>query len=143
MYDMEKLVRIVCDYLEAEESSKKYNMEVRKEKGYTPDACLWIPSLNGSEAYRIGELSERCDRSARILADICDMLDIDQMLLIAAVKSMQRKERHNGRWDNPCLTCWMSHKDKERLTRFLAKDKGEHGYRSWYTSTGRTKAWCA
>ena len=121
MYDIEKLVGIVCDLLEAEADCRKYNLEIRKKKGYMPNTELWIPSLGGSEAYRLGELSERYD----------------------AVKSMQRKERHNGRWDNPNYTCWMNHEDKVRLAEFLAKDKGEHGYHSWYESTGRKKAWCA
>lgn len=142
MYDIEKLVGIVCDLLEAEADCRKYNLEIRKKKGYMPNTELWIPSLGGSEAYRLGELSERYDRSAWMLTDICEMLDIDQYLLVAAVKSMQRKERHNGRWDNPNYTCWMNHEDKVRLAEFLAKDKGEHGYHSWYESTGRKKAWC-
>ena len=55
------------------------------------------------------------------MADICAMLDINQELLVAAVKSMQRKERHNGRWDNPNYTCWMNEDDKKRLARFLSK----------------------
>ena len=55
MYDVEKLVSLVCEYFEAEEANKKYNLEVRESKGYLPDTCLWIPSLGGSEAYRLGE----------------------------------------------------------------------------------------
>lgn len=124
MYDIEKLVSIVCDQLDAEGDDKKFNLEVRKEKGYAPDSVLWISSLGGSEAFRMGELYERCSRGWRIVADVCDMLDIDQNLLIAAVKSMRRKERHNGRWDNPNYTSYMRHKDKERLVRFLTNDKG-------------------
>ncbi len=120
MYDVEKLIAIVCDLLEAEEDDRKFNRDFRKEKGYAPDANLWIPSLDGSTAYRFGELYERVSRSARFLADVCSMLDVDDSLLIAAVKSMQRKQRHNGRWDNPCLTAWMNQGDKERLARFLS-----------------------
>ncbi len=124
MYDVEKLVYIVCERLDAEAEDKKFNLEIRKKKGYAPNANLWIPSLDSTVAYRLGELSERCTRSASILADVCEMLDINQDLLIAAVKSMQRKERHNGRWDNPCLTSLMRSRDKERLARFLSNDKG-------------------
>lgn len=142
MYDVEKLASLVCEYFEAEEANKKYNLEVRESKGYLPDTCLWIPSLGGSEAYRLGELAERSRQLSWNLATVCDMLDINQTLLIAAVKSMLRKERHNGRWDNPNYTCWMNYEDKARLANFLANDKGEHGYHTWYTSTGRTKAWC-
>lgn len=101
MYDVEKLVSVVCDYLDAEADYKKYSLDVRKELGLAPDSPLWIPSLNGSKAYRLGELSEKSGATGSILADICAMLDINQELLVAAVKSMQRKERHNGRWDNP------------------------------------------
>ncbi len=142
MYDIQKLVPIVCDLLDAEKDDKEYNQKIRKEKDYSTDTCLWIPSLGGSEAYRLGELYERCNHGWRILADVCAMLDVDENLLISAVKSMQRKERHNGRWNNPNYTSCMEHEDKERLVRFLTKDKGEHGYHPWYTSTGRTKAWC-
>lgn len=142
MYDVEKLVSIVCEYFEAVSDEEKYNLEVRKNKGYLPHTELWIPSLGGSEAYRLGELSGRTARTGRDLAVVCDMLDIDQDRLIAAVKSMLRKERHNGRWDNPNLTCWMNHADKERLCRFLSNERGEFGYRPWYESTGRKKAWC-
>lgn len=138
MYDVEKLVSLVCEYFEAEKDNKKYNLEVRESKGYLPDTCLWIPSLGGSEAYRLGELAERSRQLSWSLATVCDMLDIDQALLIATVKSMLRKERHNGRWDNPNLTCWIGHEDKERLRRFLSTD----WMSSWYSSTGRKKAWC-
>lgn len=91
MYDVEKLVSVVCDYLDAEADYKKYSLDVRKELGLAPDSTLWIPSLNGSKAYRLGELSEKSGATGSILADICAMLDINQELLVAAVKSMQRK----------------------------------------------------
>lgn len=142
MYDVEKLVSLVCELFEAQKDDKKYNLEVRKSKGYFPDTCLWIPSLGGSEAYRLGELAERCRQISWNLATVCDMLDVDQDRLIAAVKSMQRKERHNGRWDNPNLTCWMGQEDKERLRRFLSNERGEFDHHPWYLSTGRKKAWC-
>lgn len=59
MYDVEKLVSIVCDYLDAEADYMKYSLDARKELGLAPDSTLWIPSLNGSKAYRLGELSEK------------------------------------------------------------------------------------
>ena len=142
MYDVEKLVSLVCELFDAETEDKKYNLKVRQDKGYAPDACLWIPALGGSEAYRLGELSVRSRQISWRLATVCDMLDVDQDRLIAAVKSMQRKERHNGRWDNPNLTCWIGCEDKERLRRFLSNERGEFGYSTWYSSTGRKKAWC-
>lgn len=142
MYDVEKLISMVYDLFEAEAEDKRYLLKVRKDKGCQPDACIWIPSLGGSEAYRLGELSERCQQISRDLTNVCDMLDVDQERLIAAVKSMQRKERHNGRWDNPNLTCWIGRKDKERLCHFLSNELGEFDYHPWYKSTGRKKAWC-
>lgn len=51
MYDVEKLVSVVCDYLDAEADYKKYSLDVRKELGLAPDSPLWIPSLNGSKAH--------------------------------------------------------------------------------------------
>lgn len=36
MYDVEKLVSIVCEYFEAVSDERKYNLEVRKSKGYLP-----------------------------------------------------------------------------------------------------------
>lgn len=128
MYDVEKLVSIVAEYLEAVEENKKFNLELR--------------TLDGSNAYRLGELYGREQQRSFVLADICAMLDINQDRLIAAVKSMQRKEKHNGRWDNPNLTCWIGCEDKERLRRFLSNERGEFGYSTWYSSTGRKKAWC-
>lgn len=51
MYDVEKLVSIVCDYLDAEADYMKYSLDARKELGLAPGSTLWIPSLNGSKAY--------------------------------------------------------------------------------------------
>lgn len=141
MYDVEKLVSIVVEYLEAVEENKKYNMALRKQKGCMPDTCIWIPSLDGSSAYRLGELYGREQQRSFVLADICAMLDINQDRLVAAVKSMQRKEKHNGRWDNPNLTCWMGWEDKERLRRFI--QNGDLYASTCFQSTGRKKPWCA
>lgn len=82
-------------------------------------------------------LKSRYHRSAPL-----GMLNINQELLVAAVKSMQRKERHNGRWDNPNYTCWMNEDDKKRLARFLSNERGESGVYPWFSSTGRKKPWC-
>lgn len=45
MYDVEKLVSLVCELFDAEAEGKKYNLEVRKNKGYSPDAYLWVSTL--------------------------------------------------------------------------------------------------
>lgn len=38
MYDVEKLISVVCDYLDAEADYKKYSLDVRKELGLAPDS---------------------------------------------------------------------------------------------------------
>ena len=59
------------------------------------------------------------------------------------IKKILSMEAPNGyKFDIANYTCWMNYEDKARLANFLANDKGEHGYHTWYTSTGRTKAWC-
>lgn len=40
MYDVEKLVSIVCDYLDAEADYMKYSLDARKELGLAPDSTL-------------------------------------------------------------------------------------------------------
>lgn len=70
MYDVEKLVSIVCDYLDAEADYMKYSLDTRKELGLAPNSTLWIPFLNGSKAYRLGELFEKSGATGSILADI-------------------------------------------------------------------------
>ena len=119
MCNVEKLVSVVCDVLENEAEVKRCNREMREARGLPLTSCIWISSLDGSTAYRAGELSGRNAEGLQRLSDICDMLDIDRDILIAAVKSMQRWERHNGRWDRTCLTCWMNAGDKERLLSFI------------------------
>jgi len=120
MTDVEKLVSMVCEVLESEEADKAFTLQVLKEKGLSAAESIWIPSLDGSTAYRLGELSERRNEGWRRLSDVCDMLDVDLSCLVAAVKSMQRWERHNGRWDREVvLTCWMNDSDKKRLLRFV------------------------
>lgn len=142
MYDVEKLIGMVCDFLSAEEDYQKYILEARKNDVCLSDGSIWIPFLGGSEACRLGELSGRRDQASLDLSTVCNMLDVDQDRLIAAVKSMLRKERHNGHWDNPNLTCWIGYKDKKGLCDFLSDELGEFDYSPWYSSTGRKKKWC-
>ncbi len=118
-FDAEKLISMVYELLESVADHKKYRLEVRAEMRLKPDASLWIPALDGATAYRLGEKSESEAVRWRMMQDMCDMLDIDMERLIAAVKSMRRKECHNGRWDNPDLTYRMCKDDKDRLIRFL------------------------
>lgn len=42
MYDVEKLVSIVCDYLDAEADYMKYSLDARKELGLAPDSTICV-----------------------------------------------------------------------------------------------------
>lgn len=97
MYDVEKLVSLVCELFDAEAEGKKYNLEVRKNKGYSPDAYLWVSTLGGSEAYRLGELAERSRQIGWSLATVCDMLDINQDGKAAEAPGRIRYERSDRR----------------------------------------------
>lgn len=140
-YDVEKLVNIVCEYLEAEADAKAFNLKIRKDRGLSPDSTIWGPSLNGSDGYRLGELSERAQRSGWILSDICQMLDINQDRLISAVKSMRRWERRSWRWNaSAYIIDGITQKDKERLMQYLKN--GDIWWKTCFKSTGRKMPWC-
>lgn len=47
MYNVEKLVSIVCDYLDAEADYMKYSLDARKELGLAPNSTLWILFTDG------------------------------------------------------------------------------------------------
>lgn len=140
MYDVNKLVGIVCECLDAERDYRKNHIAVRKKKGLSPSEFIWIPSLDGATAYRMGELYERVSRLSSSLADICDLLNINQERLIAMTKSIQRWEKHGGRYDR-CLNLYVfcDEADSLRIARFIGNPKDEwYGH---YRSTGRKMAW--
>lgn len=134
MYDINRLLVIVSDALNTELDMKEYCRKVRAEKDLSPDDTLWIPSLDGNTAHRLGELCERDTQKWTEVADICAILNINQNLLVAAVKAIRRWEVKYGQVvhvskDNACGA---------RLMQFLRdKDDGQ-----FYESTGRRKAWC-
>lgn len=135
-----ELIRIVSDALDTETSQREYNWEIRKKRGLPRDVVMDVQCLNGYEAYRIGELSERCRMSWSMLSDICMLMDIDQNTLLAAVKSMRRWERHNGRWGREIYpTSCLSWEVMERMMKFITKNTQDS---DCYESTGRRKAWC-
>ena len=53
MYDVEKLVYIVCDYLEAEADYMKYILDEINELVLAAGYNLLIPSMNCSKSYRL------------------------------------------------------------------------------------------
>ncbi len=126
LLDIEKLASIVFEALEAESEYRKYVLKIKQQKDLPLNDCIWIPTLDGSPAYDLGRLCERADCTYSMLRDICILLGIDQARLIATVKSIRRKERHNGRWDNPCLTCHMGQNDKKSLYEFVKEKPSDY-----------------
>lgn len=119
-YDVEKLITIVTDYLDCVAELKKYNLDIRERLGKEPDDCLWVPALDGSMAYRLGELTERENMTDWCVIYACELLNVDRNRLVSMVKSMRRWESHNGRWDrDSSVTCWISRKNKDRLIEYL------------------------
>ena len=72
------------------------------------------------------------------MAKVCHILSIDQDLLIATIKSLNRWENHKGFYDRHVYLEIRS--VRERMLRALSEKNKEKQY---YTSTGRLKSWCA
>lgn len=117
---MSNLISIVADTLSSNEDYLAYCREIRENRGLTHDASIWIPNLDGSTAHRLGAKGEKTDQMYYSLANICSLMHFDQNALIACVKSMQRWEKHNGRWDRDIsLFMQLSHRDAESMKRFI------------------------
>lgn len=128
---------IVSDALNAEQDYLAYCRNIRKELGLGPNAEIWIPSLDGHKAFRLGELSEESSQKWHNVAVICKLLGIDQYRLIAAMKSIFRWEKNHGRYDR-VVYVEQNIDEGRRLIQFLRKDENSR----YYKSTGRIKAWC-
>lgn len=82
MYDVEKLVSIVCDYLDAEADYMKYSLDARKELGLAPNIQelreKYAPKVrgivSGEEAKAIYEVLEIDKRNNIELQNIRDMV---------------------------------------------------------------------
>lgn len=131
----EILINMVTEYFEVEAENKKYNIQVRKEKGLDKDATLWIPTLDGSTAYRLGELAERCQIMWSALNRLCEIVDFDYSRLVSTVKSIRRWEEHGGKYDR-IVHCT----DSRGFIDYISKVDGLVEYENaYYTSTGRKK----
>lgn len=137
MYNINMLITIAGNALDAEHDYLAYCRDTRRELGLYPNTELWIPGLDGSKAFRLGELSERSSQKWSSVAEICNLLGIDQDRLIAATKSISRWEENHGHYDRVVHVC-KDNSDGRRLARFLCKDENSR----YYKSTGRIKAWC-
>lgn len=123
MFDIQKLIAIVTDALDDNAEMIRHNIQIRANMGLPKDALLWVPTMKGDVAYRTGELTERSSQNWRKICDICHFEDVDPERLISAVKSMQRWEKHNGRWDRKAWpTSILTLSDERRLVKYLKKN---------------------
>ena len=137
IYDIERLMRVVDEAFEAENDYQKYCREIRNKECLLSDGTIWVPSLDGNKAYRLGELCERSTQKWTEIADICNILDIDQKLLIAVTKSIRRLERNHWKHEH-LLSIEKDNYDGIRMMQYLQnRNDGQ-----FYKSTGRRKAWC-
>ena len=136
MYDINMLITIADNALDAEHDYLTYCRDTRKELGLYPNAELWIPSLDGSKAFRLGELSERSTQKWSEVTEICNLLGIVLDRLISDTKSISRWEKDHGRYDRIVHIC-RDNDAGRRLAQFLLKSDNHH-----YVSTGRMKVWC-
>ena len=123
------------------EATQEYRAFCRKlhTKHKIPlESTIWIPSLPGNDAYRLGELYERESARWASVTQICQLVGLDQDLLIATVKSIKRWEAHGGLYDRSL--CLQITAVRERVPRSLRDKNCEDKY---FQSTGRLKYWCA
>lgn len=137
IYDISRLMSVVDEACEAEKDYQEYCRKTRTDKGLSPKSSIWIPSLDGSTAHRLGELCERSAQKWTEIADICCILDINQDLLSAVTKSIRRWEKNHGKYDQLIQI----RKDNYAgicLQQYLRNQNDGQ----FYKSTGRRKAWC-
>ena len=138
MYDINVLMSAVDEAHEAEKDYREYARKVCKENDLAPDSTIWIPSLDGSTAYRLGELCERSTQKGYEIADICRILDIDQDLLIAVTKSIRRWEKNHAWRQDRVIEIRKDNWEGICLQKYLFNQNDGQ----FFKSTGRRKAWC-
>lgn len=131
------LINVVSDALDANQAYLAFCRELRTKRGLLPNESIWIPSLSGSDAYRLGELCERESAKWSSVVQFCHLMGLEPDLLIATVKSINRWEAHNGLYDRSL--CLQIKGVKDRVLRFLSNENCEDKY---FQSTGRLKPWC-
>lgn len=131
------LINVVSDAMEATQEYLAFCRDLRAKHKMSLGSTIWIPSLPGSEAHRLGELCERESARWASVTQICQLMELDQDFLIATVKSIKQWEAHNGLYDrNVCLQIRTV---REQVLRSLSEKNKEKQY---YESTGRLKPWC-
>lgn len=96
----------------------------------TLPALVWIPDLDGSAAYREGELDARSSEAWNGLATVCHILGLEEKELIAVAKSIRRWQIHGGKYDR---LVYYKPGTEDRIARYLKRDSymASH-YRSTY-----------
>lgn len=123
-YDVNVLLDIVRDYF-CEETELQMFL-----KTWTPG---WGPNKPPEERISYAKHDERATATWKAIVAACRLVDADIDTLIAVVKSIDRYEKHSGKYDR----CVHFYNGSERhFRRMVAKDDGDSGY---YTSTGRKK----
>ena len=136
--NVDVLISMVNDMNEAERDYNECCRKIRLKYKIPAGSTIWIPSLSGSDAHLLGAACERAEERANSVAKVCHILSIDQDLLIATIKSLNRWENHKGFYDRHVYLEIRS--VRERMLRALSEKNKE---KQCYTSTGRLKSWCA
>lgn len=134
---IDMLINVVSDALDANQEYLAFCRKLRKKHGLLSKESIWIPSLSGSDAYRLGELCKGESAGWSNVGQICHLMGLDSDLLITTVKSIKRWEAHNGLYDRSL--CLQIKGVKDRVLRFLSNENCEGKY---FQSTGRLKPWC-
>ena len=84
------LINVVSDAMEATQEYLAFCRDLRAKHKMSLGSTIWIPSLPGSEAHRLGELCERESARWASVTQICQLMELDQDFLIATVKSIKQ-----------------------------------------------------
>ena len=68
---IDMLINVVSDALDANRDYLAFCRELRTKRGLLPKESIWIPSLSGNDAHRLGELCERESAKWSGVAQIC------------------------------------------------------------------------
>lgn len=92
---IDALFSSAVDYLEAAYAYEKYVRDLRNKRNISDYLEIWIPSLDGSDSYRLGEITQDELNARYFMYTLCDIADIDPDDLLPVVKSMFRHEIYN------------------------------------------------
>ena len=125
-YNISVLIQAVRDYLYAEQELKLF---LRTWTGG------WWHKKTAQEREDYTKYTEQSSGKWDTVMVLCRLLDIESEDLIAMVKSIDRWERHSGKWDRGYCIINGGWRAEQNVRRYLTKTDG------WgtthYTSTGR------